>query len=291
MKIVFFLVALANVSLFMWEYNKGAFVPVIETSQQNAHIDQEPILLVNELKKDSTESEIALFLSVLDTLDNKRHLQNFITEILSEPETTLNLVEQKQTVVEKKLLPLEQNDFNTTNLEKSVPTIQAEKVQINTKSSEKTPVICYEAGPFSDGDDYAAWRNQLSVAEGAIQSFSRDEQTISSYLVYYPAAKTLMESEANVQMLKDNGINDLWLFRTGGDKGQISIGVFKNENRALMQQSRMLARGIKVEVKARYKTKTQRYAQVKSNGKALKSLNKLQKANPGFTVKQVDSCL
>ncbi|MFZ2311302.1 MAG: hypothetical protein WAV82_01680, partial [Methylobacter sp.] len=72
MKIVFFLVALANVSLFMWEYNKGAFVPVIETSQQNAQIDQEPILLVNELKKDSTESEIALFLSVLDTLDNKR---------------------------------------------------------------------------------------------------------------------------------------------------------------------------------------------------------------------------
>ncbi|MFZ2169544.1 MAG: hypothetical protein WAW61_07900, partial [Methylococcaceae bacterium] len=283
--------ALANVSLFMWEYNKGAFVPVIEASQQNAHIDQEPILLVSELKKDSPEPGTAIFPSVLDSLDNKRRpLQNVITEIITSPEAMLNPVEQKQKVVENKLLPLEQHGLNTAILEKTASIVQVEKVEENSKISEKTPTVCYEAGPFTD-DGYAAWRNQLSVAEGAIQSFSRDEQTISSYLVYYPAAKTLMESEANVQMLKDNGINDLWLFRTGGDKGQISIGVFKNENRALMQQSRMLARGIKVEVKARYKTKTQRYAQVKSNGKALKSLNKLQKANPGFTVKQVDSCL
>jgi hypothetical protein len=291
MKIVFFLVAFANVALFMWEYNKGAFKPVIEISQQNVLVDQEPILLVSEQEKDAPESEAALFPSDLDALDNKRHLQNFITEILSEPEATLNLVEQKQTVVETKSLPLEQNDLNTVDLEKSVPVIQAEQVEKNTKNSEKISVICYEAGPFADDDDYAAWRNQLSVAEGVIQSVSRDEQAISTYLVYYPAAKTLMESEANLQMLKDNGINDLWLFRTGGDKGQISLGLFKNENRALMQQSRMLAKGIKVEVKARYKTKTQRYVQVKNNGKALKSLNKLKKANSGFTVKQLDNCL
>ncbi|MDD5412730.1 MAG: hypothetical protein PHF31_15200, partial [Methylobacter sp.] len=173
MKIVFFLVALANVALFIWEYNKGAFYPVIEISRQNVPVDREPILLVSELKKDSPKSESELFLSVLDALDNKRHLQNFITEILSEPEATLNLVEQKQTVVETKSLSLEQNDLNTADLEKSVPVIQAEQVKKNTKSSEKVPVICYEAGPFADDDGYAAWRNQLSVAEGAIQSVSR----------------------------------------------------------------------------------------------------------------------
>ena len=290
MKIVFFLVALANVALFMWEYNKGAFEPVIEISQQNVLVDQEPILLVSELKKDSPESETAIFSSVLDSLDNKRPLQNFITENILESEVTMKPVEQKQTVVENKLLPLEQNDLNTAVLEKPAPTIQVEKFEDNAKNNEKIPAICYEAGPFTN-DDYAAWRNKLSVAEGVIQSVSREEQAISTYLVYYPAAKTLMESEANLQMLKDNGMNDLWLFRTGGDKGQISLGIFKNENRALMQKSRMLAKGIKVEVKARYKTKIQRYAQVKSDDKILKSLDKLQKANPGFTVKQVDSCL
>ena len=50
MKALFFLVAIANVALFMWEYKTGAFVPVIETSEQNADSDQEQILLVSELK-------------------------------------------------------------------------------------------------------------------------------------------------------------------------------------------------------------------------------------------------
>jgi len=257
----------------MWEYNKGVFEPVIETSQQHASVDQEPILLVSEQKKDALKSGTALFPSVLDTLDNSlltntlssQLLERRATENILEAEITLNPVEQKQTVVEKKLLPLGQNGLNTAFLEKPVPAIQTVHVEKNAKSSEKTPVVCYEAGPFANDGDYTAWRNKLSVAQGStIQTVSRDEQTISSYLVYYPAAKTLVESEANLQMLKDHGVNDLWLFRTGGDKGQISIGVFKNESRALQQKSQMLAKGITVEVKARYKTKIQKYAQVKS---------------------------
>lgn len=245
MKIVFFLVALANVALFMWEYNKGAFKPVIEISQ----VDQEPILLVSEKP-----------------------------------------VERKQTATEDKSPPLGQNDLNTADSQKPAPAIQDKDVEKNTNSGKETPLICYEAGPFSD-DDYAAWRSQSNLAESAIHSVSRDEQAISSYLVYYPAAKTLAESEANLQMLKDQGINDILLFKSGEDKGQISIGVFKNENRALLQKSRMLAKGIKVEVKARYKTKTQKYVRFKNDDKALKNLNDFQKTHPEFTVKQTDNCL
>jgi hypothetical protein len=246
MKIVFFLVALANVALFIWEYNKGAFKPVIETVQ----VDQDPIFLVSEKP-----------------------------------------VERKQTVVEDKSPPLGQNELNTADLQKPAPVIQNEDVEKNIKSGKETPIICYEAGPFADDDGYAAWRNRLSVAESDIQSVSRDEQAISSYLVYYPAAKTLAESEANLQMLKDQGINDILLFKASEDQGQISIGVFKNENRALLQKSRMLAKGIKVEVKARYKTKTQKYIQFKNDDSVLKSFSELQKAHPEFTVKQTGNCL
>ncbi|MFA6053510.1 MAG: hypothetical protein WC762_13050 [Methylobacter sp.] len=246
MKIVFFLVALANVALFMWEYNKGAFKPVIETVQ----VDQEPILLVSEKP-----------------------------------------VERKQTVAEDKLPPLGQNDLTTADSQKPAPAIQDEDIEKNIKSGKETPIICYEAGPFADDDDYAAWRSQSNLAESAIHSVSRDEQEISSYLVYYPAAKTLAESEANLKMLKDQGINDILLFKAGEDQGQISIGVFKNENRALLQKSRMLAKGIKVEVKARYKTRTQKYVRFKNDDKVLKSLSDFQKAHPEFTVKQTDNCL
>ncbi len=46
-KLLFFLAALANVVLFMWEYQHGAREPVIKTSEQP---DREQILLVSESK-------------------------------------------------------------------------------------------------------------------------------------------------------------------------------------------------------------------------------------------------
>jgi hypothetical protein len=50
MKTLFFLVVIANVALFIWEFKTGAFDPVTEISEQNADLDQEQILLVSELK-------------------------------------------------------------------------------------------------------------------------------------------------------------------------------------------------------------------------------------------------
>lgn len=47
MKILFLLAALANVTLFMWEFKHGAFEPAVKTSQQSI---REPIVLVGELK-------------------------------------------------------------------------------------------------------------------------------------------------------------------------------------------------------------------------------------------------
>jgi hypothetical protein len=66
-------------------------------------------------------------------------------------------------------------------------------------------------------------------------------------------------------MLKNHGVNDLWLLRTGEEKGQISLGVFNKEKRALIMKSQMLAKGLNAEVKARYKIKPQKYALIKSD--------------------------
>lgn len=34
-------------------------------------------------------------------------------------------------------------------------------------------------------------------------------------------------------MLKNHGVNDLWLLRTGEEKGQISLGVFNKEEKGV----------------------------------------------------------
>lgn len=49
MKILFFLVAIANVTLLMWEYKTGKFTPMVISTQQTA-ADKEAIVLLGELK-------------------------------------------------------------------------------------------------------------------------------------------------------------------------------------------------------------------------------------------------
>jgi hypothetical protein len=49
-KILFFLVALANVALLMGEYNKGVFQKAVNISEQKTLLNQEDILLVVSLK-------------------------------------------------------------------------------------------------------------------------------------------------------------------------------------------------------------------------------------------------
>ncbi|MDD5276933.1 MAG: hypothetical protein PHR16_12730 [Methylovulum sp.] len=57
MKLLFFLIVLANVTLFMWEYKTGALTPVITTPPANATPDLEPLLLVSELPPASVQPE------------------------------------------------------------------------------------------------------------------------------------------------------------------------------------------------------------------------------------------
>lgn len=51
MKVLFFLVVIANVSLFMWEYKTGAWVTSTKTAIP-ADAEREPIRLIKELKNE-----------------------------------------------------------------------------------------------------------------------------------------------------------------------------------------------------------------------------------------------
>jgi hypothetical protein len=270
-KILFFLAALANVALLMWEYNKGAFEKPINTSEQKALQNQEEILLVSELKSD-----------LFNVLQARKPESGSDEHSLSAKSDGIGI---DKAVLENPMLGLKLNHSAIT---------AAEKNQENDKNTGENPVICYEAGPFASDKVYQAWMNQLTAVKDIIKPVIKDEQIVNAYLVYYPAAETLIKSEANIQMLKNNGVNDLWLLRTGEEKGQISLGVFNKEERALIMKSQMLAKGINAEVKARYKIKPQKYVLIKGDSRVMKSLAVLKKAYPEVTVKQqpdsINSC-
>jgi len=250
MKTLFFLMVIANVALFMWEYKTGAFAPVIETTSQNTDLDQEQILLVSELKNIP---------------------QPIIPAPVSEPPVAETaLIEETGTTSE--VLPSASESIDESVLKDS--------------AAKETVMRCYEVGPFVNNKIYQAWMNRLKDIESDIKLVSRDEPIASSYIVYYPVAETVAQSEVDIQMLKNHGIKDLWLL-TGEDNNKISLGVFSTEASALTMKNELLAKGINAEVKARYKIKAQKYALIKGDGKVTERLDALKKTYPQLAVKQI----
>ncbi|MBF6648251.1 hypothetical protein [Methylobacter sp. BlB1] len=319
MKFFLFLVALANVGLFMWEYKQGAFEPSADIAEQYDSPDEESILLVSELKnaqqaqasgpkpdtaadpkKTSAATVPSVSLKGLEAPDN-----NLLAEQLSLPMDKL-VVEAGLPAENSAARPIDQKKAEKAlpesahaDKEKSgQPRLEskpdqpiiaaAQKAQDSDAASE--PASCYEAGPFANGNAYQLWKRELNAPKAAIKSLSRDGEVISDYLVYYPAAETRQQAEANLKMIKDKGINDLWLLTKGKDNGLISLGVFKNESRALAMKSQLLAMGIQAEVKPRYTPKPQKYAQIKAGGKVQERLNVMKQTYPAVVVKQINQC-
>jgi hypothetical protein len=298
MKFFLFLVALANVGLFMWEYKQGAFEPSAEVAEQYDSPDQERILLVSELKNvqqvqaSGPKQDNAAGLGKTPAIAPASvSLKGFDASLSAENSDARPIEQKKAEAALPESAHSDKEKSGQSGLESKPvqPMIAAvEKAQDSGAASE--PVSCYEAGPFVNGNAYQLWKRELNAPKEAIKSLSRDGEVISDYLVYYPAAETRQQAEANLKMIKDKGVNDLWLLTKGKDNGLISLGVFKNESRALALKSQMLAKGVQAEVKPRYILKPQKYAQIKAGGKVLERLNVMKQTYPAVVVNQINQC-
>jgi hypothetical protein len=175
---------------------------------------------------------------------------------VSEPSPAVNTVTEKG--VETAPIPSVSTSIYKPALEKSAAT------DSNISNADKNTEDCYEVGPFANQQAYTTWANGLKDITNEIKPINRDDQIPGNYMVYYPAAETALESEANIKMLKDHGIKDIWLL-TGEDKGKISLGLFIKEESALVMKNELLAKGINAEVKTKYKTKSHKYALIKGD--------------------------
>lgn len=261
MKNLFFLVAIANVALFMWEYKTGAFVSITDTTEQHADLDQEQILLVSELKN---VPQVIASVSVSE-------------QPIAETAAT---DEANKSAPKPEPLPAVSESIAKPALEKSMAN------DSNISDADKIEECAYEVGPFVNKKIYQSWLNRLKDIKSEIKPINRDEQVASNYMVYYPAAQTELESEDNIKMLKSHGIKDLWLL-TGENKGNISLGLFIKEETALIMKNELLAKGINAEVKAIYKTKSQKYALIRGDDKLIERLEVLKKTYPELQVKQI----
>jgi hypothetical protein len=251
MKVLFFLIITSNVLLFMWEYRHGA----LHSTSDVELVSKELILLASESKAVSGEDSIEKASSAEQSVvDDQQQLPEPITTEQSLPE---------------------QGEFNTQ------PTV----------SLSSTAVVCYEAGPFIDAKAYNVWHSLLKDTGVGIKPFDRDEPIISSYMVFYPVGNGIDQADAFIKMLKAYNIKDFLLQRISKDQTEVSLGVFNTESKALVLKNQLQAKGITVQVKPRYKSKTRKYVHVSGNAPALESLQNIANHTPEFSVKPVDICL
>jgi len=131
---------------------------------------------------------------------------------------------------------------------------------------------CYHVGPFANHNALNRWRKLNEIDKDAVSRFNKEHDVVSSYLVYYPAAETFAQSRKNVQLLKQKGITDYFLFRKGEIKGAISVGLFIKKSRALSLQEKLVKQGLTIEIKERYKKDQLLYAEILTKDKVFKDI-------------------
>lgn len=121
--------------------------------------------------------------------------------------------------------------------------------QANTLST------CFTTGPVENPQDLSAliarFRPQLTEVI-LLSNSSKKSRNRISYLVYTPASSTMEQSQAIADILKKSyGVEDLNIIRDGELKGAISLGVFNNQQNAILARQRLEKKGVKAEVKPR----------------------------------------
>jgi len=261
MKIIFFLVLLINIIFFLWEFNIG-----------DSHIQKEPknesetkqILLLSELPRESQERIEVLAsnegsIESIDTNSENEFINSVDLAVQQQVELT-----QESSLVDYSWL-IEEKILNNNESGEAEAVIQNKSLLKGSKgnSLEKT-TFCYQVGPFLNEKLLTDWIAVNNINIDSVTQFNKETTKVTGYLVYYPQAKTYEESKQHVQLLESKGITEFWLFRKGELKGNISLGLFVKESRALGLKNKFIATGINVEVMTRYRIETEWYANVLS---------------------------
>jgi hypothetical protein len=151
-----------------------------------------------------------------------------------------------------------------------IPEVLAAEVEIvkesiipNAERGEKAQ-DCIEVGPFVDKKTTMDWFN--STFPGGKREkhiFSKEIEVVSNYLVYFPAAESDLQSKADIAMLKQKGITDLWLFRQGDLKGAISLGMFRQRSRAEKLVQIMKRKNLEVSIAERFQMQPRWFVRLK----------------------------
>ena len=308
MKILFFIALLMNIVFFLWEFNSVGLNSPLGIAEVDSDKSKQ-ILLVSELPHQDEGKNLVIaennrgLYDPYVSLELKSATNAKMEEVAEESSKQLLSIEES---FEKSMSSdeLPENDQIVQNTlhngadisasgsqvdnisvsppvleEKSLAVESQEEVIVNSLlNSDESDVeqvahdniYCYQVGPFAGHDALNAWHKVNEANADLVSRFTKESKVVSRYLVYYPPAETYAQSRDNVQLLKQKGVTDYWLFRKGKLKGAISLGLFVKKKGALSIQAKFVKAGLAVEIKERYQLKSLLYAEIFSEDKAFK---------------------
>ena len=124
------------------------------------------------------------------------------------------------------------------------------------KEKEQVGGGCYTLGPFRDMEKLRAVTRGIKkyVTDASFRSHEEKEQAM--FWVYLKPAGNYSQAKAMGDRLKNKKVKDYFIVASGSKLNGISLGYFREKNRAYAHAERITGLGFKPEVEAQFKEYT-----------------------------------
>jgi cell division protein FtsN len=270
MKWLFFILLIANLALFIWVFPQQDGAP---RSERPKDIGQ--LLLVGELQ----EQEPAFGMTQEDTYEPQPPTAAFeaepqispaVTELdvpeATEPQTPVVIEPGAAVATEPAVLS---EPPSTAMAEEEGAVDEAVPPETLPSPEPLDEPMCGRIGMFEKRSQ-AELLSVLLLAKGGktdITSETSNEQ--AGFWVLIPAQPNRGAAINVAKRLKAAGVADLWRFTSGALAHAISLGLFRNRERAEVRRSEVAKLGFKPEVRPRYRELTRFWLNYRYTGETL----------------------
>ncbi|MBT3042723.1 MAG: hypothetical protein KME67_07695 [Candidatus Thiodiazotropha sp. (ex Codakia orbicularis)] len=252
MKWLFFILLLANLGMFILVYPQKA-----EKSVENSLPDVGELFLYKEIAALKAEPSVTddVVLAGVNDPDADQVQQDSSDDRTETPDTDLSLEELAPTEPIAEPLPEVPIAEAETPAEPGFDVPESDNAVAEIPTAEVIPV-CRTIGYLvsrSDAEIVSVSLRALGL-KPELQSETSNEQ--AGVWVLIPPQATRREAIEISNRLERDGVSDLWRFTSGELVHAISLGLFRNEERAEARKNEIIDLGYEAIIKPRYRQKT-----------------------------------
>ena len=205
----------------------------------------ESITLISELKDRGKTDSVS---ETVDLVHNPVELEAKVETASVEDVSSYQPDIEQQEVAEEDV-PTETQDDAVVVLKDSVSTEVSQAKPVEAES-------CFTLGPFRDLDKLRGFIREIKPYVVKADFRGQEENKLSVYWVYIPPEKSRKQAFKTGKRLKDKKIKDFYIVREGEKNNGISLGYFRNKNRAFKLEKKVKKLGFDVLVEPIFKTYT-----------------------------------